>query len=328
MSEQAVRIGRLTVVAEPDRGCLQRRTERLASRGYEVRESGHFVVCRRPSAPGVVLLHTFREDTIDEDVSPLVADELGPAGIVGSADEYGRTLFAIVVSTCPPSLNCQDCGRLHVDRPAVWRHYCINTLNRLRPHLAANGGVSCLPATHIEQFGAVYRAISESFLGDSLLDVGCSLGFLPLLMAECHPAISITGCDNRPEAVAIASDLAAPSANRGVRFAVGDVLTSEFRKIGRFSTVTAVHLLEHLTVDELPTAIGNLLHVASRRLILAVPYEEKVQPLFGHEQQFTSATLESWGRWCIDRLGGGRYRCEHVAGGLLVVDLPAGSGAR
>ena len=80
------------------------------------------------------------------------------------------------------------------------------------------------------------------------------------------------------------------------------------------------HLLEHLSDDEIGTALGNMLR-AGCRLVVAVPYEDTVQHVYGHEQLFDRGKLASWGEWCARRMGG-RYWCEDVSGGLLVVDRP------
>jgi SAM-dependent methyltransferase len=315
----AIRLGSLTTVAHPDAGSLHGFARRLAARGYEVSETPHFAVCRRPPGGPALLLHAFGESTIDEDVSPMVAEELGPLGVVASPREYGETLFAIVASTCPTSLDCPRCGRLHLDGPAIWRHYSLNTLRRLRALVAEARPATTAPPSHVEQFAAVYRRILELNAGASLLDVGSSLGFLPVLAAERAPSATVVGCDNRPEAVACASDLAAAAGGRA-RFVLSDVREPGFPEIGRFDTVAAVHVLEHLTGAELPAALANLLRVTTGRLVAAVPYEAEVQPLYGHEQAFTPERLRALGQWCVGTLGGGRSWVEEVSGGLLVVE--------
>jgi SAM-dependent methyltransferase len=324
---RAVRVGALAAVAHEDGTSRDRLAERLASRGYALHRTPRFVVGSRPPARLTILMHTYDQVTVDEDLASLLAEELGPVGVLASARAYGEALFAIVASTCPPSLDCPRCGRLHLDHPALWRHYCVNTLDRLRSLLAA--GTVVEPGSHIERFAAVYRRIIEHRVGESVLDVGTNLGLLPVLLGERDPGATIVGCDNRPEAVAVATDLAA-AAGAGVRFATADVLAPDFADLGRFDTVTAVHLLEHLTDEELPVALANLLRATAGRLVASVPYEERVEPLYGHRQAFTPAGLRRWGRWCVATLGGGRSWCEDVAGGLLVVERggSAATGAR
>ena len=314
---RAVRVGNVVAVPHAGGDDLGAMVGRLAARGFRVRQTPHFVHCQRRPGGQVVLLHPFDESTIDEDVSPLVGDELGSLGAIPSAREYGETLFAVVASTCPASLDCPECGRLHLDRTAIWRHFSLNTLGRLRTWLATPGPHG---GSHTAVFAAIYRRILECRVGHSLLDVGSNLGHLPVLLSELGGDVTVVGCDNRRESIACCEELAAATGSGRVTFRQADVLAPDFAGIGRFDTVTAVHVLEHLPEDELPAALGNLLDVTARRLIVSVPYEEPVEPLYGHRQAFTPEKLRSWGEWCAETMAGGRSRCEDVAGGFLVVD--------
>ena len=70
-------------------------------------------------------------------------------------------------------------------------------------------------------------------------------------------------------------------------------------------------------------ALENLLKVTSRRLIIAVPYEEGIpEVVYGHEQLFIREKLEKVGKWCVEQIGGaGRIQYEDREGGLLLIDL-------
>jgi cyclopropane fatty-acyl-phospholipid synthase-like methyltransferase len=132
--------------------------------------------------------------------------------------------------------------------------------------------------------------------------------------------MTVVGCDNRQEVLSCASDVSPNSTSSRISFLHKSLLDEDFQEVGRFDTVTAVHLLEHLAEDELPLALSNLVEVTSRRLIVAVPYEEKIEVLYGHQQAFTAEKLSSWGQWCVETLGCQQYWCEDVRGGLLFVD--------
>jgi SAM-dependent methyltransferase len=322
-NSQAVRVGKLTAVAHPDRRALQRFAERLGELHYRVRETPSFSICQKPEGKGgAIVMHTFGETTVDGDLASLVAGELGADGLLTTEQEYGDALFAIVASTSPPSLRCSACGRLHLDNPSIWRGYCLNTLHRLRPLLAEGSPSSGSRTSDISRFAAVYRRVAGCSVGRSLLDVGTNLGLLPVLLAELAPGTTIVGCDNRPDAVVVASDLAGAVGGGRPAFILRDVLAPDFPAVGRFDTVVMVHLLEHLSEPDVPVALENALRVTSSRLIVAVPYEETAQVLFGHRQLFTPEKLRSWGEWCVERLGGGSFKTERVAGGLLLVDRP------
>ena len=92
-------------------------------------------------------------------------------------------------------------------------------------------------------------------------------------------------------------------------------------EVGTFDSVTAIHLLEHLSEAQLPLAFQHLLQVIRHRLMVAVPYETEATRAYGQEQVFTRETLEYWGQWCVESFDeGARFWCEDVAGGLLIID--------
>ena len=324
---RAIRAGRTLVVAHTDREHLWRHVDKLSSSERTVRKTHHFVVCQ--PAPGkrgqVVLMHTFNRGTIDEDLPAVIADELGPLGVVSTAREYDDTLQAIVASTSPTSSGSSGSDLDGLDLLATWRHYGLNTLRRLRPLVSEHSTrPTALRSSHIAQFATVYRRIIECTTGASLLDVGTSLGFLPILATELYPSMTVVGCDHRQDAISCATDLAAATGSHRLTFLLRDVLSEDFPNVGAFDTVTAVHLLEHLTEDQMPVALTNMLSVTAKLLIVSVPYEDNLQALYGHRQAFTLEKLRLWGQWCADRLAGGRFHCENIGGGLLIVENPQG----
>jgi SAM-dependent methyltransferase len=175
--------------------------------------------------------------------------------------------------------------------------------------------------SYITPFAAIYRRVFELCIGWSFLDVGCSFGFLPVLLAERAPDAHITGCDNNPDALRFSTDLAAMTSVRQARFRLQDILDPAILCLGTFDTVTVLHVLEHLPEQEMSVAFTHLLRLTTKRLIIAVPYEERAQALYGHQQVFTAEKLHDWGKWCIDMLeGAGRYWCEDVMGGMLIIE--------
>jgi SAM-dependent methyltransferase len=286
--------------------------DRLASyfgaRGFVGHSTPHFVaLCRAGGDDDVVLLHALNQWTLDEDLAGLLGDELG-AEVLRNTDDYGCAMAAIIASVWP-------------ERPALeaWHRYSLNTLDRMRSLLSTDGQYS--GRSHVQQFAAIYRCVLGYTVGRSLLDVGTSLGFLPVLAAERVPGLRAVGCDSRQEVVACASDLASSTrTDARVRFLVRNVLDPSFQVLGHFDTVVAIHLIEHLTDEQVATAMANMIGVTTHRLIVAVPYEERTQHLYGHQQRFTAERLHKLGEWCVDRLGGGDFWCEDVSGGLLVLD--------
>lgn len=183
---EGVRIGNLTVLAQPDEASLDRYKQRLSNQPYSISETEHFVVCQQLSSQRTLLMHTFAQDTINADLIRFIEEELPASGFIESEKQFGAALFAVLASTFPAPR----------DQYTVWRRFCQNTLDSLRDHIAHPDLIT--PTTYIGPFAAIYQRIFELFIGQSLLDVGCSFGFFPVLMAERFPQLRINGVDNKP----------------------------------------------------------------------------------------------------------------------------------
>lgn len=307
--QEGVRVGNLIVLAQPDRASLNFYREYLRNQSYHVNQTKHFIICQQPSSHRVILMHTFKQGEINADLICFIEEELPAFGIIESEKQFGATLFAVLASTFSAPR----------DQPAIWRRFCLNTLDSLRNHIAHPDLIT--PTSYIGPFAAIYRRAFDLFTGQSLLDVGCSFGFLPILAAERYPQARIMGIDKNPDAITFSTDLAAITSTHSMTFTLLDLLSEDFLKQGDFDTVTAIHLLEHLTEQDIPTALDHLLKVTNKRLLIAVPYEEAAQTLYNHQQIFTSEKLKYWGTWCVEQLKGkGRYWYEEVMGGMLIIE--------
>jgi SAM-dependent methyltransferase len=308
--QEAVRVGKVIVLAQHDRIALLEQKQRLAARGYRVSATRHFVVCQKPTTHHTVLLHTFGQAEIDADLICFIEDELPSFGIMPTAQDFGATLFAVLASTFPAPR----------DQRLIWRHFCCNSLIKLRDHID-HPRSALHEVSYLAPFATMYRRILDLSIGDTLLDVGCSFGFLPVLMSERDPDMRILGCDKNPDAIDFSTDLAEVSGVGHVAFALHDVLDATILGLGTFDTVTAVHLLEHLPERDVALAFTHLLHLTAKRLIIAVPYEQQARTLYGHQYVFTKEKLQQWGQWCLNSLqGAGRFWCEEVAGGMLIIE--------
>ena len=309
--QQGVRIDNLIVLALKTTEALNQRKRNFLAQSYQVTETPHFVVCQRALSGQTIVMHLFTQSQIDADIICFVEDELSSFGLFTTAKAYGATLFAILASTFSSPR----------DQLAVWRLFCLNTLAKLQFLITCPPQKFPTPVSHITFFARIYRRVFELCSGQSLLDVGTSFGFLPVLLAENSALSRIVGCDNEPDILKISNDLATVTGASQITFTLQDVLAEDFSHTGLFDTVTAIHVLEHLTEQQLPLALSHLLQVTSQRLIIAVPYEETLQECYSHYQLFTRQKLDLWGKWCIETLkGNGRYWCEDVAGGMLIIE--------
>jgi len=307
--ERSILVGDIIAVNgyRVNRGALK---QRFAEGGYQVKETPHFLLFTRREVPRTVIVHWFAPKEIDADLGDSVMQELKPLGLLTQPRHFSDVFGALVGSLCP------------VDVQHAWHTYGTNTLRRY-DHLLLNPSHTSMPHATMDSFAQIYRRVLALQVGASLLDVGCSFGFLPLLVAEHLPSLSrVLGVDLQSSPFPVMRALAEERCLEHVHFVQGDVLDERFPFLGTFDTVTALHVLEHFSERDMYRALANLLQVTARRLILAVPYEEgEPETVYGHEQLFSPTKLEGVGRWCLQRLGGsGRMLCEECAGGLLLIE--------
>jgi hypothetical protein len=283
-------------------------TQRIVAGGYQVQETPHFLVCTRNGVPTLVA-HWFAENAIDSDLGRYFMEELKPLGVLGNTESFGDVFGAVVGSVYPG------------DPERAWRLFGVNTLQRFHDLLTLNGFVPHHDSP-VDVFGTLYRRVCELVVGESLLDAGCSFGFFPLVVAERAPSLTkVLGVDIRTEPFPVTRAIANERHLTNVQFVQGDLLADNILEIGQFDTVTVLHVLEHFTEAGMYRALANLLEVASRRLIVGVPYEAgEPESAYGHEQLFTAEKLEAVGQWCLERWGGGEMFCEECVGGVVVVD--------
>src|SRR5947209_6342469 len=62
--------------------------QRLREGGYHIRETPHFLVCRRPASP-VLLVHWFPQVAVDGNLGHYLMEELQPLGMLANPQRYG-----------------------------------------------------------------------------------------------------------------------------------------------------------------------------------------------------------------------------------------------
>lgn len=306
----AVVVGNFRVLYRPQAAFEQVR-RKLTQQGFQVEQTTHFLVGFNVGSEQVTLVHQFTLEDIDNNIGYYLMQEVAPCGVLSSDHAFGSAMVGVVSSLAP-------------NHPLdAWRSFLLNTLQRLRERMDA-----CLSEQEqqdtISAFAAVYRRLFSLRVGSSLLDVGCACAFWPVLLAQDQrdKLERIVGVDNRSDAITLSEQLVAVTKVPDLQLIQADLFAVDFVQLGTFDTVTAIHLLEHFSYERLAQAFEQLLRATRRRLIVAVPYEKEPTAAYGHTFVFTREKLEQWGQWCIDTLlgGNGRYWCEDVAGGLLIVE--------
>lgn len=311
IQERSVRVGDVIVV----NGHGVNRTllkQRFAEGDYDFHETSHFLLFTRNRVPKTILVHRFNPEEIDSNIVHYLVQELKPFNIISRSEQLGELLTGIIGGTV-----------FSGDVQRAWNYFGANTLQRLLVYIG-----SALPSTLPDYgtfglFATIYQRVCELCVGERFLDVGCNSGLLSLLLAERIPFMQeAIGVDIDEHAFRIGQAVATERHLNTVQYRHADLLAVDFSTIGMFDTVTALHILEHFTEEDMYRVLEHLLQVTSRRLILAVPYEtDRPEGAYDHLQVFSRAKLEAAGAWCLEQLQGkGRVWYEDLCGGLLLIE--------
>ncbi|MEB3370337.1 mycofactocin oligosaccharide methyltransferase MftM [Saccharopolyspora mangrovi] len=241
----------------------------------KVAHTRHFCLHRRDHR--MEITHWLRPEQLDNNLAGILAEELFAPGWLSGVEVFERVFTEVVQSVIEDPLR-------------AWTTFYDNTLARIRECWSRPAG--CAPHSSIADFAPLYRRVLGLAPPGRVLDLGSCFGFLPLLLAE------------RGEHSVIASDLAPGSmrlletvaATRGHRM---HTLVCDAAQVplpdGAVDTVTAMHLLEHLEPARGDAVLAEALRLARRRIIIAVPYEDRPNAAFGHVRTFTPADLDHLG---------------------------------
>lgn len=266
-----------------------------AHNGVLVARTAHFEV--HTDGQHLWVQYTLQDDQIDEDLTGLLQSQLFEPGWVRGGDLFERLFTGIVRSTDP-------------DPTRAWELYYRNSIRRIDELLVAPSQLGRARGG-IADFVPVYQHALQRIVGREVVEVGACFGFLSLLAAR--RGRRVTAGDLSPGTVRL---LSAMSGRLGVPLDTfcGDAAALPLADKSA-DTVLMVHLLEHLEDDHGARSIAEALRVARRRVVVAVPFEERPDEAFGHLRSLTLDDLQRWG----ERTGCS-FRIHEFHGGWLVID--------
>lgn len=246
-------------------------------------------VPRLTLGPDGRLRHRIGPDEISNDLADWIAEDLLAPGLLDPS-AFERTFVSVVLSTDP-------------DPAAAWTSFYRNTLAEL-----ATGGA---PGGTNAGMAPVHDRAVELAVG-SVVELGCCFGFLSLALAAAGH--DVTAVDLSAGTVALLASVV-PALGLGLDVVAGDATAVPLAR-DCADTVYAVHLLEHLPPGVDTLVLAEMLRLARRRVVVAVPYEDEPNPDWGHVRTFDAAALDALGA-----ATGYPYRVDDHHGGWLVVDF-------
>jgi len=232
--------------------------------------------------------HDIRADELSNDLAGWIADDLVAPGLLDPA--RFEEAFVGVVHDVDPG----------------WTAFYRNTLAALRSAAMPAGPPSGTNAG----MAPVHDRAAALAVGRHVVELGCCFGFLSLRLAERH---RVTAVDLVPGTARLLGDVST-ALGTPVATLAGNALAVPLADASA-DTVFAVHLLEHLPRGLDARVLAEMLRVARRRVVVAVPFEDEPTPAWGHVRTFDGDDLHALGA-----ATGLPYSVEDHHGGWLVVD--------
>ncbi len=252
---------------------------------------GDLVVGRRADGR-IAVRHRLRAGYPDDEIALPLAAALAP--LTDDHEVFKRAFTGIVLTSQSRA-------------EQAWDLFYRNSLARIRGHQDPG-------------YTVIYRHAASLLAGPRVADLGCGFGLFALYLAS--RGLAVTACDIEPGAAGLLRRAAGGAASRGAGLL--DVLACDARAVpipaGSVDSVVLLHVLEH--VDEAAAAglLREAVRLARTRVVVAVPYEEQPNPLFGHVRTMTRQQLSELGA-----ATGWRYQVHEQHGGWLVLDRPSAS---
>jgi hypothetical protein len=233
--------------------------------------------------------HDLTPDELCDELAVTLAEQLVDRGALRGRAEFEHVFTGIVRSTVDGELSS-------------WLRFYRNSLHRLESGTTA--------------FAPIHSWAATLMRGRRLVDLGSCFGFFPLRMAR--RGVDVT-----------ATDLSAPTMDllsRVSRELHRPLRTLACNAVGvplpdrSADTVTALHLIEHLSPECADEVIEEALRLARHRVVIAVPFEDEPRECYGHVQRFDLDVLRSMADRIRRGHAGVRTRVAELHGGWLILD--------
>lgn len=246
----------------------------------------------------VRVAHRVPLDEVHAGLSELLSREVFGPGWLRGADIFERIMTGIVLTSVEGSMR-------------AWEHYYRASLREIEAAVVLADSPAAGIHGGIAGYAPVYAHAEGLLLGNSVVELGSCFGFFSLRQATIREVTAVdvsAGSIRLLEHVSVRLDspvktLAADAAHVPLPDDCAD-------------TVVALHLLEHLEPQHGWRVIAEAIRLARCRVVIAVPFEDEPEELWGHVRTLTSDDLCTYGV-----RAGLPFEVQEHHGGWLVLDI-------
>lgn len=246
----------------------------------------------------VAIAHRVPLEEVHAGLAELLYREIFGPGWLRGADVFERIMTGIVLTSADDPLS-------------AWEHFYRTSLRTIEAATDLADSPSAGMHGAVAGYAPVYARAEEVLVGDSVVELGSCFGFFSLRQAGTR---EVTAIDVSAGSIRLLEQV---SAQLGTPV---EALTADAAHVplpdGCADTVVALHLLEHLEPQHGWRVVTEAVRLARRRVVIAVPYEDEPEELWGHVRTLTREDLAAYGLRT-----GLPFAVEEHHGGWLVLDL-------
>ncbi|MBA4086053.1 MULTISPECIES: mycofactocin oligosaccharide methyltransferase MftM [Janibacter] len=246
----------------------------------------------------VAIAHRVPLEEVHAGLAELLSREIFGPGWLRGADVFERIMTGIVLTSADDPLS-------------AWEHFYRTSLRTIEAATDLADSPSAGMHGAVAGYAPVYARAEEVLVGDSVVELGSCFGFFSLRQAGTR---EVTAIDVSAGSIRLLEQV---SAQLGTPV---EALTADAAHVplpdGCADTVVALHLLEHLEPQHGWRVVTEAVRLARRRVVIAVPYEDEPEELWGHVRTLTREDLAAYGLRT-----GLPFAVEEHHGGWLVLDL-------
>lgn len=246
----------------------------------------------------VAIAHRVPLEEVHAGLAELLSREIFGPGWLRGADVFERIMTGIVLTSADDPLS-------------AWEHFYRTSLRTIEAATDLADSPSAGMHGAVAGYAPVYARAEEVLVGDSVVELGSCFGFFSLRQAGTR---EVTAIDVSAGSIRLLEQV---SAQLGTPV---EALTADAAHVPLpdrcADTVVALHLLEHLEPQHGWRVVTEAVRLARRRVVIAVPYEDEPEELWGHVRTLTREDLAAYGLRT-----GLPFAVEEHHGGWLVLDL-------